>query len=138
MAMHYDRLEIINPGALHFGITPEKLKEPHESKAWNPLIANAFYREGIIERWETGTTNIIDWCEGNSNPVPRWQERAGSVVVTFFSIADRKTSEVTPQVTMEVAKLLPFCEQPKSRRILQEKLKLRNVDPAANPLKRSA
>lgn len=32
LAMHNERLEVINPGELHFGITPDKLKQPHESK----------------------------------------------------------------------------------------------------------
>jgi len=50
LAMYDDRLEIINPDKFHFGITPDKLKGPHESKPWNPSIANAFYRAGVIER----------------------------------------------------------------------------------------
>jgi ATP-dependent DNA helicase RecG len=126
--MHNDRLEMINPGELHFGITPETLKGPHESKPWNPLIANAFYRAGIIERWGSGTTNIIDRCGENGNPAPHWQVRAGSVVVTFWPVAEADTPQVTMEVTMEVARLLPFCEQPESRRVLQEKLGLRNAD----------
>lgn len=84
VAMYDDRLEITNPGGLQFGITPEKLAKPHESKPWNPIIANVFYRAGIIERWGEGTLNIIDWCEGNGNPVPVWQEQAGSVYVSFM------------------------------------------------------
>ena len=48
LRIHTFKLE--RTGELHFGITPETLKEPHESKPWNPLIANAFYRAGIIER----------------------------------------------------------------------------------------
>ena len=128
LAMHDDRVEIINSGEFHFGITPEKLKEPHESKPWNPLIANAFYRAGIIERWGSGTTNMIDWCEENGNPAPHWQERAGSIVMTFLPIIKSKAPQVTMEVTMEVARLLPFCEQPESRRVLQKKLKLKNAD----------
>ena len=84
VAMYDDHLEITNPGALQFGITPEKLTKPHESKPWNPIIANVFYRAGIIERWGTGTLNIIDWCAENDNPEPTWQEQAGSVYVTFL------------------------------------------------------
>ena len=61
--MYDDHLEITNPGDLHFGITLEKLTRPHESKPWNPIIANVFYRAGIIERWSSGTLNIIDWCK---------------------------------------------------------------------------
>ena len=84
VAMYDDHLEITNPGDLHFGITPERLTIPHESKPWNPIIANVFYRAGIIERWGAGTLNIIDWCVENANPTPVWQEQTGSVYVTFL------------------------------------------------------
>ena len=70
VAMYDGHLEITNPGTFHFGITPEKLTRPHESKPWNPIIANVFYRAGIIERWGTGTLNILDWCKENGNPPP--------------------------------------------------------------------
>ena len=68
VAMYDDHLEITNPGDLHFGITPQKLTVPHESKPWNPIIANVFYRAGVIERWGSGTLNIMDWCKENANP----------------------------------------------------------------------
>lgn len=85
IAMYDGHLEIINPGILHFDITPEKLAKPHESKPWNPIIANVFYRAGIIEKWGMGTLNIIDWCKENGNPKPTWEVRTGSVVTTFWS-----------------------------------------------------
>ena len=97
VAMYDDHLEITNPGTFHFGITPEKLTRPHESKPWNPIIANVFYRAGIIERWGTGTLNILDWCKENGNPPPTWKEQAGSVYVIFLPAplpADEKASEV--------------------------------------------
>ena len=84
VAMYDDHLEIANPGGLHFGITPEKLTRPHESQPWNPIIANVFYRAGIIERWGAGTLNIVDWCIENGNPNPTWKEQAGSVYITFL------------------------------------------------------
>jgi hypothetical protein len=89
------------------------LRKPHESKPWNPIIANVFYRAGIIERWGTGTLNIIDWCRSNENPAPTWSEQAGSVFVTFFPIKEARNSlgaevngrqragEVTREVTGE-------------------------------------
>ncbi|MBL7204330.1 MAG: putative DNA binding domain-containing protein [Desulfobacteraceae bacterium] len=133
LAMHDDRLEISNPGEFHFGITPEKLKEPHESKPWNPLIANAFYRAGIIERWGSGTTNIVSWCEENGNPIPQWQERAGSVVLTFLPLSDEKPTEVsmevagevTGEVTGEVQKFLKILHTPMSRSEAQTVLSLK-------------
>lgn len=84
IAMYDDHLEIVNPGGFHYGITPEHLSTPHESRPWNPIIANVFYRAGIIERWGSGTLNILDWCEENSNPRPTWREQAGSVRTIFF------------------------------------------------------
>jgi len=90
VAMYDDHLEISNPGAFHFGITPEKLTRPHESRPWNPIIANVFYRAGIIERWGSGTLNIIEWCKQNGNPPPAWEEEAGSVYVVFRPPAPRE------------------------------------------------
>jgi ATP-dependent DNA helicase RecG len=94
VAMYDDHLEITNPGGLHFGITPEKLTKPHESRPWNPIIANVFYRAGIIERWGMGTLNIIDWCAENGNPPPTWAEQAGSVFITFAPAALAMTDQV--------------------------------------------
>ena len=109
--MYDDHLEITNPGALQFGITPEKLTKPHESKPWNPIIANVFYRAGIIERWGTGTLNIIDWCKENGNPEPTWQEQAGSVYVKFLPAVlpdvQRDTGEVTSASTRQVPDKYP-------------------------------
>ena len=123
LAMYDDHLEITNSGNLHFGITPEKLTVPHESKPWNPIIANVFYRAGIIERLGSGTLNIIDWCEENGNPKPTWQEQAGSVYVTFMPavLSD------TPEVTGEVRRLLQVLERsPLTRSEAQENLGLKS------------
>ena len=51
VAMYDDHLEIVNPGGFHLGMEPAKLIVPHESKPWNPILANVFYRAGVIERW---------------------------------------------------------------------------------------
>jgi ATP-dependent DNA helicase RecG len=102
VAMYDDHLEITNPGGLHFGITPEKLTKPHESKPWNPIIANVFYRTGIIERWGSGTLNIIDWCIENGNLPPSWSEQAGSVFVTFTPVI-AEAPQVTSQVSTKLA-----------------------------------
>ena len=37
VAVYDDRLEVTSSGTLHFGLTPNKLFEPHESLPWNPL-----------------------------------------------------------------------------------------------------
>ena len=94
LAMYDDHLEVINPGLLNFGMTPEKLIQPHESKPWNPIIANVFYRAGIIEEWGMGTMNILDWCKTNGNPKPKWEIRTQSVVMTFLPTQFYATGEI--------------------------------------------
>ena len=130
VAMYDDHLEITNPGTFHFGITPEKLTQPHESKPWNPILANVFYRAGIIERWGTGTLNILDWCRENGNPEPAWQEQAGSVYVVFQPVALREflevTPEVTPEVPPEVRKMLFVMSGEMTRSEIMKKLGLKD------------
>jgi ATP-dependent DNA helicase RecG len=60
VALYDDRLEIISPGGLHFGLTPEMLQQPHESMPWNPTIAGVYYRRGHIETWGRGTNKIAE------------------------------------------------------------------------------
>jgi ATP-dependent DNA helicase RecG len=122
VALFHDYLEITNPGALHFGITPEKLTQPHESKPWNPIIANVFCRAGIIERWGSGTLNIIDWCDENGNPPPTWSEQAGSVFVTFTPAF----GEATPQVTPQIMQVLQGIQGEMTRGELMAKLELKD------------
>ncbi|MCA9414279.1 MAG: hypothetical protein KC944_23910, partial [Candidatus Omnitrophica bacterium] len=120
VAMYDNHLEITNPGALQFGITPEKLIQPHESRPWNPIIANVFYRAGVIERWGSGTLNILDWCEENKNPEPTWSVESGSVYVTFHPMTPEVSQEVTPQVE----RLLRVCEGELLREELQERVEI--------------
>ena len=115
IAMYDDHLEIINPGILHFDMTPEKLSRPHESKPWNPIIASVFYRAGVIEKWGMGTLNIIDWCKENGNPKPSWEVRAESVVTTFLPSVFFATGEM-PE------------ERPKLRPKIRPKLRPKSVE----------
>jgi len=131
VAMYDDHLDITNPGTFHFGITPEKLAQPHESKPWNPIIAGVFYRAGIIERWGTGTLNILDWCAENGNPAPAWAEQAGSVVLTFApqtteQVEDQVKAQVAGEVTGEVQRLLEaLVNSPMARLEAQKSLGLK-------------
>ena len=83
VALYDDRLEVISPGELHFGLTPEMLFQPHESKPWNPWIAKVFHRRGIIETWGRGTLKIASLMQAAGLPVPTLQERTESVLMTF-------------------------------------------------------
>ena len=83
IAVYDDRLEVTSSGSLHFGLTPEKLFGPHESRPWNPLIARTFYRRGIIEEWGSGTLKMADFASSAGLPVPEIEDDGGAVTVRF-------------------------------------------------------
>ncbi|MBI4735028.1 MAG: putative DNA binding domain-containing protein [candidate division NC10 bacterium] len=83
VALFDDRLEIWSTGTLPEGLTPEKLKGDHESVPRNRLIADVFYRRGLIERWGRGTNKILAEAEKAGCPEPDFEEIAGAFVVRF-------------------------------------------------------
>ena len=83
VGIYDDRLEITSTGSLHFGLTPETLFLAHESRPWNPLIASAFYRRGIIEQWGRGTIRMAELMQAAGLPRPEIEDTAGSVTVRF-------------------------------------------------------
>ena len=92
VGIYDDRLEITSTGPLHFGLTSEMLFQPHDSQPWNPLIANAFYLRGIIERWGRGTIRMAELTTEAGLPLPEIEDTAGSVTVRF-----RPSRYVPPQ-----------------------------------------
>lgn len=83
VALYDDRLEIISPGELHFGLTPKMLFEPHESKPWNPWIAKVFHRRGLIETWGRGTLKIASLMQEAGLAAPTLKTQADFVTITF-------------------------------------------------------
>ena len=83
LAVFDDRLEVSSPGGLHFGLTPQSLFEPHQSRPWNPLIARVFYRRGIIEKWGSGTIKMANEMEAAKKPPPVIEDSGGFVTVCF-------------------------------------------------------
>ena len=57
-----DRLEVLNPGRLPMSWTVADLLRPHASASANPLIAEAMYLAGYIERMGGGTIDMYKRC----------------------------------------------------------------------------
>ena len=83
VAVYDDRLEITSSGGLHFGLTPEQLFEPHDSRPWNPRVARAFYLRGIIEEWGRGTLKMEAEALAAGLPRPEIEDAGGCVTVRF-------------------------------------------------------
>ena len=67
-----DRLEIWSPGPLPRGMTVEKLTRPHRSIPVNPLLAQAMYLKGYVEKAGTGTEDMADLCRKWGLPPPEF------------------------------------------------------------------
>lgn len=83
VGIYDDRLEVTSTGSLHFGLTPEMLFGPHESRPWNPLVAGVFYRRGLIESWGRGTIKMAELAEQAGLPRPEIEDSGGAVTVRF-------------------------------------------------------
>jgi ATP-dependent DNA helicase RecG len=106
------------------GITPEALTCNHDSVTRNPILAEVFYRAGLIEKWGRGTNRVVAQCQQAGITPPEFREVGGSVVVTFrVEVGRTATEQVTPQValqvTPQVAAILKAAREPRSREELQ-------------------
>lgn len=109
LAIYDDRLEVSSNGALHFGLSPEDLFVVHESKPWNPLIANVFYLRGVIEQWGMGTLNMLKAVVDAGLPRPVIEEIDGSVRVQFFrdlSASVQPSNGAVDRTMQDVVRLL--------------------------------
>lgn len=79
-----DRLEVWNPGSLPGTLTFANLREAHPSVPNNPLIAESLYLTRYIERAGSGTQRMIDLCREAGLPEPKFEQRAGSFVITLW------------------------------------------------------
>lgn len=83
IAVYDDRVEIANPGILPPKITPENIKESHESFPYNRNMAHALYRSTFLESWGSGIRRIIEACREQGVGEPTWRWDGGFVYVTF-------------------------------------------------------
>jgi len=91
IAVYDDRVEIENPGSLPPELTPETIKQPHNSHPYNPLIATFLYRSTFLESWGSGVRRIIDSCAAAGVEEPTWQTNPNFVWVTFKRPADKSS-----------------------------------------------
>ncbi len=60
--VYTDRVEVVSPGQLPFGLTPADLYVPHGSRPWNPNIMACMFRRGIVEQLGSGTLRMVKLC----------------------------------------------------------------------------
>ena len=86
-----------------------KLKRRHKSMLVNPLLAQAMYLRGYIERVGSGTGDIIERCREKGLPPPIWENEDDGFTVTLRRATSGSSEErplgttqkTTPETTIE-------------------------------------
>ena len=133
-----DRLEVWNPGTLSPPLTIAKLRKPHGSVPYNPLLAEPLYLTKYIERMGTGTGDMINRCRSVGLDEPEFALTDGFLVTIrrkpelAFKAVGGVTGEVTGEVAGEVAgevrRLLAVLDGEMKRTEIQAALALRHED----------
>jgi len=84
VSVYDDKIVVWNEGKLPPGMTIEDLKVKHSSRPHNPLIADAFFKGGLIEAWGRGTIKILEECKAFGLPEPEIKLVSGGISVPFL------------------------------------------------------
>ena len=84
ISIYEDKFMVWNPGDLPEELTLDDLKVKHASYPRNPIIADVFFKAGLIETWGRGTIKIIEECKNAGLPEPKFEVLNGGIAVTFF------------------------------------------------------
>lgn len=132
-----DRVEIINPGALPLGWSPEKLKRPHPSVPFNPLLAEPMYLKGYIERMGTGTADMVRLATKNNLPEPMFTQEEDFKTTLYrpnpkealkkYTLITPQAPPKHPQSSIEVKNLLKVLGKEMTRNEIQNILGLRDI-----------
>ena len=89
ISVYDNQLIIWNEGELPEDWTVAKLKVKHPSRPYNPDIANAFFRSGLIESWGRGTIKILNEAKAAKTPAPvfRYDDSGFYVIFNFEEIS---------------------------------------------------
>lgn len=79
--LHPDRLEVVNPGRLPLGVTPQTVL--HESRRRNDHLARIFHDLKLMEREGSGFDLMYERLLSQGRAVPKLEEGADRVTVTI-------------------------------------------------------
>ncbi len=84
LKIYPDKLTLWNEGTLPKDMRIEDLKKSHPSRPGNELLADVFFKAGLIETWGRGTIKITDECKKAGLPEPEFKEEFGGFSVYFY------------------------------------------------------
>ena len=115
ISVYSDKIIFWNEGQLPENWTISQLKEKHPSKPFNPVIANVFFRAGLIEAWGRGIFKIIHACRVSNSPEPVFKCDLSGFSVELFALKietpGEKLGEKLGENRLEIIKLMQVNQQ---------------------------
>ncbi|WP_432671222.1 Fic family protein [Flavobacterium sp. SM2513] len=131
-----NRVEISNPGALPPELTLYNLRNDHSSYPKNPHLAEVLYQAGYIERFGTGTGEILRLCKEAGLAEPVFDLGAGFKITIWRpevigkqfkkNGTDQVNDQVTDQVNELIQRLILITDQAYARQELMTILQLKH------------
>lgn len=101
IAMYTDKIEIYSPGGLPSGISEEEYLMGYLSRLRNPIVANVFFRLGLIEMFGTGIRRIMEiYTEHNRKPIFKVSEN--NICVILPTIDEKKDVTLDEELILEI------------------------------------
>jgi len=119
ISIYDDKFIIWNAGELPEELTLADLKIKHASFPRNPVLADVFFKAGLIETWGRGTLKILESCKLAELPEPKFEILSGGIAVTFY----RKLS---PEKIIPVSNMSE--RQSKAVEYLKEHIRITNKE----------
>ena len=96
ISVYANKMILWNEGQLPDDWTVERLKTKHPSRPFNPDVANAFFRAGLIEAWGRGTIKIINECKRINAALPVFKYDLSGFIIEF-TYTPKKHTQTIPQ-----------------------------------------
>lgn len=110
ISVYEDRIYFWNDGRLPENWTVAQLLAKHASRPFNPLIANAFFRAGMIESWGRGIEKIHRECESAGVPLPEYRTDGSGLMVKFTAKqtpTENKPQEMSEEMSEKMSEKTP-------------------------------
>ncbi len=111
ISVYSDKIIFWNESQLPENWTISQLKEKHPSKPFNPVIANVFFRAGLIEAWGRGIFKIIHACRVSNSPEPVFKCDLSGFFVELFALKKGTSGEKLGENRLEIIKLMQANQQ---------------------------
>lgn len=103
ISVYDDKLVIWNSGQLPDQWTLQDLCGKHPSSPFNPIVANAFFRAGLIESWGRGIEKIRTACKQHQIKDVVFDTRLAGMMVTFVANPEHIPNDITSKIFPEMS-----------------------------------